>query len=51
MPIFHPVFYIAAVAADIAYNGDFSEQSHGRGVDIIAAGMAVGIVRHTHYIS
>jgi len=51
MPLFHPVFYIAAVAADIANDGDFSEQGHGRSVDVIAAGMAVGVVRRTHDIS
>lgn len=50
MPVFYPVFHIAAIAADITDHWDFPNQGHGRGVDIVSAGVSARIIRHTHDI-
>lgn len=50
MPVFYPIFHIAAIAADIADHRDLSDQGHRRGVDIVPAGVSARIVRHTHDI-
>lgn len=47
MPILHPIFYIAAITAHIAYHRDFPNQHHSRDIDIISACMTIRIVRHT----
>ena len=44
---FYPIFYIAAVTADVANNRDFFHQRKGWGINIVAACMAVLIVGDT----
>lgn len=51
MLVFDPVFYITAVTADIANNGNFTEQGHGRSINVVTAGVSSRIIRHTHDIS
>lgn len=50
MPVFYPVFHIAAITADIANHRNFSNHGHGCGVDIVSAGVSARIIRHTHNI-
>lgn len=47
MPVFHPVFYISAIATYISDYRNFPNQRHGCGINIVPACMAVGIVRYT----
>lgn len=48
--MFHPIFYITAITANIANNRDFPHKRKRWGVNVVPAGMAVLIIRHTHNI-
>ena len=47
---FHPVFHVSASTAHVPDHRDLSKQRGPAGVDVVAAGVPAGLVRHPHNV-